>query len=129
MLLCEYNVPLIRATWFIKLSSAYTVAVSEAKIKSKRQLPDPTLGMSPMLYKQLKLVSITLLLIIEWTSTLLKFTKEQLTKLQDYYQNANVSTSLTHYLSMTEEQKVSLKQWNYCTNLIKYMYQVILCIY
>lgn len=44
MLLCEYNVPLIRATWFIKLSSAYTVAVSEAKIKSKRQLPDPTLG-------------------------------------------------------------------------------------
>lgn len=45
MLLCEYNVPLIRATWFIKLSSAYTVAVSEAKIKSKRQLPDPTLGM------------------------------------------------------------------------------------
>lgn len=46
MLLCEYNVPLIRATWFIKLSSAYTVAVSEAKIKSKRQLPDPTLGMS-----------------------------------------------------------------------------------
>lgn len=129
MLLCEYNVPLIRATWFIKLSSAYTVAVSEAKIKSKRQLPDPTLGMSPMIYKQLKLVSITLLLIIEWTSTLLKFTKEQLTKLQDYYQNANVSTSLTHYSSMTEEQKVSLKQWNYCTNLIKYMYQVILCIY
>lgn len=46
MLLCEYNVPLIRATWFIKLSSAYTIAVSEAKIKSKRQLPDPTLGMS-----------------------------------------------------------------------------------
>jgi hypothetical protein len=46
MLLCEYNVPLIRATWFIKLSSAYTVAVSEAKIKSKRQLPDPTLGIS-----------------------------------------------------------------------------------
>jgi len=44
MLLCEYNVPLIRATWFIKLSSAYTIAVSEAKIKSKRQLPDPTLG-------------------------------------------------------------------------------------
>lgn len=54
MLLCEYNVPLIRATWFIKLSSAYTVAVSEAKIKSKRQLPDPTLGLSHLLnYKYL----------------------------------------------------------------------------
>lgn len=102
MLLCEYNVPLIRATWFIKLSSAYTIAVSEAKIKSKRQLPDPTL---------------------EWTSTLLKFTKEQLTKLQDYYQNTNLSMSSSHYLSMSEEQKVSLKQWNYCTTLIKYMYQ------
>jgi len=65
---------------------------------------------------------------IEWTSTLLKFTKEQLTKLQDYYQNANLLMNSTHYLSMTEEQKVSLKQWNYCTSLIKYMYQVILCI-
>lgn len=41
--LCEYQVPVLRATWFIKLSSAYTVAVSEAKIK-KRQLPDPTQG-------------------------------------------------------------------------------------
>jgi len=61
---------------------------------------------------------------LEWTSTLLKFTKEQLTKLQDYYQNANMSMSSSHYLSMSEEQKISLKQWNYCTSLIKYMYQV-----
>lgn len=44
MMLCEYQVPMLRAAWFIKLSSAYTVAVSEAKIK-KRQLPDPTTGM------------------------------------------------------------------------------------
>ena len=41
--LSEYQVPMLRAQWFIKLSSAYTVAVSEAKIK-KRQLPDPTTG-------------------------------------------------------------------------------------
>lgn len=40
----EYQVTMPRAAWFIKLSSAYTVAVSEAKIK-KRQLPDPTTGM------------------------------------------------------------------------------------
>lgn len=39
----EYQVSMPRAAWFIKLSSAYTVAVSEAKIK-KRQLPDPTTG-------------------------------------------------------------------------------------
>lgn len=63
---------------------------------------------------------------LEWTSTLLKFTKEQLIKLQDFYQNNNLSMTSTHHLSMTEEQKVSLKQWNYCTSLIKYMYQVIL---
>lgn len=43
MMLCEYQVPVLRAAWFIKLSSAYTVAVSEAKIK-KRQMPDPTTG-------------------------------------------------------------------------------------
>lgn len=43
MMLCEYQVPMLRAAWFIKLSSAYTVAVSEAKIK-KRQIPDPTTG-------------------------------------------------------------------------------------
>lgn len=43
MMLCENGVAMSRAAWFIKLSSAYTVAVSEAKIK-KRSLPDPTTG-------------------------------------------------------------------------------------
>lgn len=38
-----------RAAWFIKLSSAYTVAVSEAKIK-KRQLPDPTAGICLVIF-------------------------------------------------------------------------------
>ncbi|KAJ2943838.1 hypothetical protein O0L34_g8164 [Tuta absoluta] len=64
--LTEYNVSMPRAAWFIKLSSAYTVAVSEAKIK-KRQLPDPT---------------------TEWTSTLIKFLKDQIPKLAEYYQSA-----------------------------------------
>ena len=42
--LCEYQVPMMRATWFIKLNYAYTVAAaSEAKNK-KRQLPDFTTG-------------------------------------------------------------------------------------
>lgn len=43
VLLTEYQVPMIRAAWFIKLSSAYTVAQSEVKNK-KRQMPDPTAG-------------------------------------------------------------------------------------
>lgn len=34
---------MVRATWFIKLSSAYAVAVTEAKMK-KRQVPDPAQG-------------------------------------------------------------------------------------
>ncbi|XP_062528646.1 mediator of RNA polymerase II transcription subunit 12 isoform X2 [Bombyx mori] len=63
--LTEYQVPMPRAAWFIKLSSAYTVAVSEAKIK-KRQLPDPT---------------------TEWTTTLIKFLKDQIPKLSEYYQS------------------------------------------
>jgi mediator of RNA polymerase II transcription subunit 12 len=42
-MLCEYQVPMLRAAWFIKLSYAYTVAVSEVKIK-KRQLSDPSQG-------------------------------------------------------------------------------------
>ncbi|KRT80430.1 hypothetical protein AMK59_8408, partial [Oryctes borbonicus] len=61
--LCEYQVPMMRAAWFIKLSSAYAAAVTEAKMK-KRQIPDPT---------------------TEWTSTLLKFLKDQVPKLQEYY--------------------------------------------
>lgn len=43
MMLCEYQVPMLRAAWFIKLCSAYTVAVSESKNK-KRQISDPTTG-------------------------------------------------------------------------------------
>lgn len=54
-MLCEYQVPMLRAAWFIKLSSAYTVAVSEAKIK-KRQLPDPTTGI-------IKIISVLFIII------------------------------------------------------------------
>ncbi|XP_071052506.1 mediator of RNA polymerase II transcription subunit 12 isoform X3 [Onthophagus taurus] len=99
--LCEYQVPMMRAAWFIKLSSAYTVAVTEAKMK-KRQLPDPT---------------------TEWTGTLLKFLKDQIPKLQEYYsqvdkpQNTPVSGS-----SSDTEQRLAVKYWMYCTRLLKYMY-------
>lgn len=45
----------MRAAWFVKLSSAYTVAVSEAKMK-KRQLPDPTQGkIFPLVQKTCKI--------------------------------------------------------------------------
>ncbi|XP_066905955.1 mediator of RNA polymerase II transcription subunit 12 isoform X3 [Halyomorpha halys] len=93
-LLCEFQVPMLRAAWFIKLSSAYTVAVTEAKLK-KRQLPDPTQ---------------------EWTGTLLKFLKEQLMKLQDFYQSTTQTV-------MSDEQKLALKLWHYNVQLTRYLYQ------
>lgn len=103
MMLCEHQVPMLRAAWFIKLSSAYTVAVSEAKIK-KRQMPDPT---------------------TEWTSTLLKFLKDQVPKLQEYYSQTDktANNSTTGVTPIDTDQKVAIKQWTYCTQLLKFMYE------
>lgn len=137
LMLCENQVTMQRASWFIKLSSAYTVAVSEAKIK-KRQMPDPS---------------------TEWTSTIIKFLKDLIPKLIEYYHigplleknaasalgtqnlsNNPSSASLTILPPMTspagssssfigtpitplEEQKLALKQWNYCIQLCKYLFE------
>lgn len=170
-MLSEHQVSMQRATWFIKLSSAYTVAVSEAKTK-KRQMPDPS---------------------TEWTATLTKFLKDLVPKLQEHYHHGPLpektnssSTAGSHSSSNTnptsnsasgnssthtgssatggqassvaappstvpppltspasihspaaggalsllpppanqqEEQKMAVKQWNYCTTLSKYMYE------
>ncbi|XP_066254151.1 mediator of RNA polymerase II transcription subunit 12 isoform X3 [Euwallacea similis] len=105
MMLAEYQVPMLRAAWFIKLSSAYTVAVAEAKIK-KRQMSDPT---------------------TEWTATLLKFLKDQTPKLQEYYSQSEKpplpNTPLTALANNETEQKLALRHWNYCCRLLKYMYE------
>lgn len=61
--LCDNQVNMQRATWFIKLSAAYTSQVSESKNK-KRSIYDPA---------------------AEWTSNIIKFMKELLPKLQDYF--------------------------------------------
>lgn len=104
VMLTEHQVPMLRAAWFIKLSSAYTVAVSEAKIK-KRQMPDPT---------------------TEWTGTTLKFLKDQLPKLQELYsQTEKPVSSILNTVAHTNEteQKLAMRHWNYCTRLLKYMYE------
>lgn len=62
--LCENQVNMQRATWFIKLSAAYTLSFTESKNK-KRSIYDPA---------------------AEWTSNMIKFMKELLPKLQEYYQ-------------------------------------------
>lgn len=142
--LCENQVSMQKAAWFIKLNSAYTTAVSEAKIK-KRQMPDPA---------------------TEWTGTMIKFLKDLIPKLQEHYHqgplppnfssNSNTSTSSTQSAQpMTvpqplaspasnihspanasstpssnqqvgftrDDYKTSLKQWTYCTQLCKYMFE------
>ena len=43
MTLCEHEVPMTRAGWFVKMNTAYNIAISEAKIK-KRQPYDPAMG-------------------------------------------------------------------------------------
>ncbi|PNF33035.1 hypothetical protein B7P43_G16367 [Cryptotermes secundus] len=172
IMLCEYQVPMLRAAWFIKLSYAYTVAVSEVKIK-KRQLSDPSQ---------------------EWTATLIKFLKDQLNRLQDFYHqsggnvsggtastaanSSSVSTGVvnssatggnnaagngsssngsstatpvasagaasstntgvntnagsssvqptagsTSVPAMTEDQKLAQRQWQFCVQLAKYLYE------
>ena len=42
-ILVEFSVPMLRATWFLKMTASYNSAISEAKTK-KRQMPDPSQG-------------------------------------------------------------------------------------
>lgn len=156
--LCDNQVSMQKAAWFIKLSSAYTVAVSEAKIK-KRQMPDPA---------------------TEWTGTIIKFMKDLIPKLHEHYHqgplpekptttmtttpNSSLSVSTPNPSTSTpntvptpltspasaihspansqttpsssstnsavstvtspqDDYKLALKQWTYCTQLCKYMYE------
>lgn len=73
---------------------------------------------------------------IEWTSTLVRFIKEQLVKLQDFYQKSGNSGNIGALVSnaanyhngnpaMTDEQKLALRQFNYCQPLCKVMFEVI----
>ena len=51
------QVPVNRGVWFIKMSAAHQIAISETSKTKKRQAPDPT---------------------NDWTSTLVRFLKDQL---------------------------------------------------
>ncbi|XP_059479681.1 mediator of RNA polymerase II transcription subunit 12 isoform X2 [Neocloeon triangulifer] len=103
MLLCEYQVPMVRATWFIKLSSAYAVAVTEAKMK-KRQVPDPAQ---------------------EWTQILTKFMRDQQAKLVEHFnpQPTLGTTAPSNSPVLMDEQKLAHRQWTYCINLSRHMYE------
>ncbi|XP_022706547.1 mediator of RNA polymerase II transcription subunit 12-like protein isoform X2 [Varroa jacobsoni] len=52
-ILFDFQVPMVRAAWFLKMASVYTAAISEAKMK-KRQLPDPSQDWTHSLCKFMK---------------------------------------------------------------------------
>lgn len=68
-----------------------------------------------------------LCLISEWTGTLLKFLKDQIPKLQEYYCQSEKlpppNTPLTTLANSETEQKLALRHWTYCCRLLKYMYE------
>ena len=52
---------------------------------------------------------------VEWTSTITKYLKDQLNKLNDYHQP---------FSRMTTESDVPQKQWNYMMRLTDWLYEV-----
>lgn len=62
--LCDHQVSMKKAMWFLKLSAAYTTTVAEQKTKSKRQIQDPS-G--------------------EWTQTVTRVMKDLSQKLIEHY--------------------------------------------
>lgn len=63
---------------------------------------------------------------LEWTGTLLKFLKDQVPKLQEYYSQAEKpagQTSSTITQTSDAEQLLASRHWNYCMQLLKYMYE------
>lgn len=63
----------------------------------------------------------------EWTGTLLKFLKDQIPKLQEYYTQIekppNPNATLNSVHTSETEQKLAIRHWNYCIRLLKYMYE------
>ncbi|CAN8021551.1 unnamed protein product, partial [Ixodes persulcatus] len=112
--LFEFSVPMLRAAWFIKMTSVYQVAISEAKMK-KRQLPDPCQ---------------------EWTTPLCKFLRELLHKLVEHSHptgpppgsggslgSQGGGTSPAPPAPSIPPDTTIAKQWQYCTQLASYLYE------
>ncbi|XP_040610319.1 mediator of RNA polymerase II transcription subunit 12-like protein isoform X5 [Mesocricetus auratus] len=97
--LAKYSVPMVRATWLIKMTCAYYSAISEAKIK-KRQAPDPNL---------------------EWTQISTRYLREQLVKISDFYHMA--SSTGDGPVPVPPEVEQAMKQWEYNEKLAFHMFQ------
>ncbi|XP_058517419.1 mediator of RNA polymerase II transcription subunit 12-like protein isoform X1 [Ochotona princeps] len=97
--LAKYSVPMVRATWLIKMTCAYCSAISEAKIK-KRQAPDPNL---------------------EWTQISTRYLREQLAKIADFYHMA--PSAGDGHVPMPPDVEQAMKQWEYNEKLAFHMFQ------
>ncbi|XP_054168464.1 mediator of RNA polymerase II transcription subunit 12-like protein isoform X2 [Oppia nitens] len=102
--LYEFKIPLFKAQWFIKMSAAHHLAISESNNKkSKRQMPDQSQ---------------------EWTNALCKFLREQYQKMCEYYHGVPPTTTNTASaplpVSLTSDEIP--KQWQYYTQLTKHMF-------
>ncbi|ELW65163.1 Mediator of RNA polymerase II transcription subunit 12-like protein [Tupaia chinensis] len=97
--LAKYSVPMVRATWLIKMTCAYYSAISEAKIK-KRQPTDPNL---------------------EWTQISTRYLREQLAKISDFYHMA--SSAGDGPVPVPPEVEQAMKQWEYNEKLAFHMFQ------
>uniref|UniRef100_A0A2K5E143 Mediator complex subunit Med12 domain-containing protein n=1 Tax=Aotus nancymaae TaxID=37293 RepID=A0A2K5E143_AOTNA len=97
--LAKYSVPMVRATWLIKMTCAYYSTISEAKIK-KRQSTDPNL---------------------EWTQISTRYLREQLAKISDFYHMA--SSSGDGPVPVPPEVEQAMKQWEYNEKLAFHMFQ------
>ncbi|XP_004405066.1 PREDICTED: mediator of RNA polymerase II transcription subunit 12-like protein [Odobenus rosmarus divergens] len=97
--LAKYSVPMVRATWLIKMTCAYYSAISEAKIK-KRQATDPNL---------------------EWTQISTRYLREQLAKISDFYHVA--SSAGDGPVPVPPDVEQAMKQWEYNEKLAFHMFQ------
>lgn len=106
--LYEYSIPMLKAQWFLKLSNAHQMSMSESNNKSKkRQLPDPSQ---------------------EWTHSLCKCLKEHYLKIMDTANNSNnISnnsfSSMNNHNQPQNNLKELVNQWFYYTKLAKYLYE------
>lgn len=107
--LCENEVPLPRAVWFIKMTAAYALAMQETNKTKKRQLQDPS---------------------VEWTTMLVRFLKDQQEAMSSSFSNSS-SSSLSASSAMHksgeaggsgEDGNKGYKYWCYITELCEVMY-------
>ncbi|XP_041350095.1 mediator of RNA polymerase II transcription subunit 12-like protein isoform X2 [Gigantopelta aegis] len=102
--LCEYQVPMVRAAWLIKMTAAHSIQTQETRVRRK-QAVDPSQ---------------------DWTSSLNKFLKDQLQKVQDHYHGGSTGPQ-TSFLTATQapsqvDLETALKHWHFCCRLARHMF-------